>query len=112
MQTFSLAIDDAVAVASPVLARMRLDGLDRAALPFAERHVQAWRGAPEPNMEADMLINVIKVWESHQAQSTLHAAMSRASVCSGKARRPRALSALSLFNCSSACSVSVESGEQ
>ena len=64
MHAFSLFIDDAVAVASPVLGRMRLDGLDRAALPFAERHVQAWRGAPEPDMEADMLVNVIKVWKT------------------------------------------------
>ena len=61
MQRFCLFIDDTVAVASPVLARMRLDGLDRAALPFAERHVQAWRGAPEPSMESNMLMNVIKV---------------------------------------------------
>ena len=81
MLGFSLFIDDPVAAASPVLGRMRLDGLDRAALPFAERHVQAWRGAPEPDMEADMLVNVIKVWKSHQAQSNLHAElMSKASV--------------------------------
>ena len=74
-------IDDPVAVASPVLGRMRLDGLDRAALPFAERHVQAWRGTPETNMEADMLMHVIKVWGSRPAQSTLHAAlMCKASV--------------------------------
>ena len=61
MPSFNLVIDDSVAEASPVLARMRLDGLDRAALPFAERHVQAWRGAPEPSMEAELLVNVIKV---------------------------------------------------
>ena len=41
MPTFSLPIDDAMAQASPVLRRARLDGLDEAALPFAERHVQA-----------------------------------------------------------------------
>ena len=61
MPDFSLPIDDAVAEASPMLGRMRVDGLDRAALPFAERHVQAWRGVPEPDMEVDMLVNGIKV---------------------------------------------------
>ena len=61
MLNFSLSIDDAAAEASPVLARMRVDGLDRAALPLAERHVQAWRGAPEPDMAVDMLVSVIKV---------------------------------------------------
>ena len=64
MSVFSLSIDDAVAEASPVLRRMRVDGLDRAALPFAERHVQAWRGAPEPDMEANVLVNVIKVLQN------------------------------------------------
>ena len=67
MPGFSLFIDDAVAKASPVLSRMRLDGLDRAALPFEERYVQAWRGAPELNMGADMLVNVIKVCGIHEA---------------------------------------------
>ena len=71
MPAFSLLIDDAVAHASPVLRRMRVDGLDRAALPFAERHVQAWRGAPEPEMEADMLVNVIKVWQNQKVLCTL-----------------------------------------
>ena len=65
MPAFSLFIDDTVAEASPVLARMRLDGLDRAALPFAERHVQAWRGAPEPDMDAEMLVSVIRVRSSY-----------------------------------------------
>ena len=65
MSGSSLSIDDAMAEASPVLARMRVDGLDRAALPFAERHVQAWRGAPDPEMDADMLVNVIKVRSSY-----------------------------------------------
>ena len=74
MPAFSLVIDDAVTRASPVLARMRLDGLDQAALPFEERHVQAWQREPEPNMEADLLLNVIKVWERLKAQSTLNAA--------------------------------------
>ena len=65
MPSFSLAIDDDVEDARQVVARMRVDGLDRAALPFAERHVQAWRGAPEPDMDADMLVNVIKVRSSY-----------------------------------------------
>ena len=67
MPDFYFFIDDAVAEASPVLARMRLDGLDRAALPFAERHVQAWRGAPEPDMEPEWLVSVIKVRSSYFA---------------------------------------------
>ena len=61
MPHFLFSIDDVVAEASPVLGRMRVDGLDRAALPFEERHVQAWRGAPEPDMEVDMLVNIMKV---------------------------------------------------
>ena len=65
MPDFYFFIDDAVAEASPVLARMQLDGLDRAALPFAERHVQAWCGAPGPNMDAALLISVIKVRASY-----------------------------------------------
>ena len=66
MPAFSLSIDDAAAEASPVLWRMRMDGLYRAALPFAERHVQAWRGAPEPDMDVDVLLNVIKVWQNQK----------------------------------------------
>lgn len=58
----SILIDDAVAVASPVLKRMRIDGHDRAPLPFAERHVQSWRlGKPQPNMDLKDLIHVLKV---------------------------------------------------
>ena len=68
MPDFYFFIDDAVAEASPVLARMRLDGLDRAALPFAERHVQAWLGAPEPNMEEGLLVSVIEVRNSCLSQ--------------------------------------------
>ena len=71
MPAFSLFIDDTVAEASPVLARMRLDGLDRAALPFAERHVQAWRGSPEPDMDAHMLVSVIKVRSSYSSYQVL-----------------------------------------
>ena len=61
MASCSIPIDDAVAEASAVLARMRLDGLDRAPLPFAERYVQMWRGAPHIEMEVDTLMNVLKV---------------------------------------------------
>ena len=61
MSTCSLTIDEAVAQASPVLARMRLDGLDRAPLPFAERYVLAWRRLPQPYMDVDTLQNVCKV---------------------------------------------------
>ena len=67
MPTFSLPIDDAVAQASSVLRRARLDGLDEAALPFAERHVQAWRGEPTANMSVDVLVNV---WGNCDAEST------------------------------------------
>ena len=61
MEQYNILIDAAVAQASPVLARMRLDGLDRSPLPFAERYVQAWRGAPEPDMSSETLMNVLKV---------------------------------------------------
>ena len=61
MTSWSIPIDDAVAEASAVLERMRLDGLDRAPLPFAERYVQMWRGAPSPEMESETLITVLKV---------------------------------------------------
>ena len=40
---------------------MRLDGLDRATVPFAERHVLAWLGGPELDMDPDTLVNVVKV---------------------------------------------------
>ena len=60
--TCAIPIDDTVVEASPVLARMRLDGLDRAPVPFAERYVLAWRGAPEPTMDTGTFINVVKVW--------------------------------------------------
>ena len=75
MLTFSLIIDDAVAKASPVLRRMRLDGLDRATLPFEERYVQAWRGMPESSMDAKLLLNVIKVRDCLLIRSTGHAAV-------------------------------------
>ena len=44
-----------------MLERMRLDGLDRAWVPFAERHFLAWRGTPVPGMDTATLINGIKV---------------------------------------------------
>ena len=56
-----------------MLRRMRLDGLDRAALPFSEPHVQDWRQGPKPDMETEMLVNVIKVRQVRHAKSVLHA---------------------------------------
>ena len=62
MTSFSLLIDDYLAEASPVLGRMRLDGLTETAVPFAERAVLLWRrGAPTPEVEADEIVDVIKV---------------------------------------------------
>ena len=84
MLTFSLSIDDAVAKASPVLRRMRLDGLDRATLPFKERYVQAWIGMPQPGMDAELLLNVIKVRGPSQSsgpRSAVHKLLSRPADC-------------------------------
>ena len=68
MARFSLAIDDYLAEASPVLGRMRLDGLTETAVPFAERVVLLWRrGAPSPDMSSKTLkdvLNVCPVWPS------------------------------------------------
>ena len=64
MPDYSLPIIDVVAVASPVLRRMRLDGLDRTTVPFAERYVLAWLGGPKFGMDPETLVNVIKVWFS------------------------------------------------
>ena len=61
MPSFSMGINDAVADASPVLRRMRLDGLESARVPFAERYVLAWLGSPRSNMGLDTLVQVIKV---------------------------------------------------
>ena len=61
MLKYSLLIDDAVADASPVLRRARLDGLERATLPFPERYVTAWRGAPERDMSTEMLKGALQV---------------------------------------------------
>ena len=62
MASYSLFIDDYLAEASPVLGRMRLDGLTETTVPFAERLVLLWRrGAPTPDMNVDDLVNVLKV---------------------------------------------------
>ena len=66
-----------MAQASPVLRRARLDGLDEAALPFAERHVQAWRGKQTANMSVDALVNVVKVRDNCGTGSTRHAILCR-----------------------------------
>ena len=57
----SISIDDAMAEASPFLRRMRLEGYDSAAVPFAEKHVQAWLRGPGVQMDTNTLINVLKV---------------------------------------------------
>ena len=62
MPSHSIDISDADAKASGVLRRMRLDGLDTATVPFGERCVRAWqRGAPEPGMDVELLIQVLWV---------------------------------------------------
>ena len=62
MANVSLHIDDYLAEVSPVLGRMRLDGLTETAVPFAERAVALWRrGAPTPDMDGKLLIDVLKV---------------------------------------------------
>ena len=62
MEGCSLCLDDGLAQVSPVLGRMRLDGLTETAVPFAERVVLLWRrGAPTPDMSADVLADVLKV---------------------------------------------------
>ena len=62
MASYSLSIDYYSAEASPVLGRMRVDGLTEAPVPFAERAVLLWRrGAPTPDMDVDVLIDVFQV---------------------------------------------------
>ena len=62
MSSYYLTIDDILAEASPVLGRMRLDGLTETAVPFAERAVALWRlGAPKPDMSVAVSIDVLKV---------------------------------------------------
>lgn len=62
MSSYSLFIEDVVAEASPFLKRMRMDGLDHAALPFPAPDVHAWlHGNEQGDMEAVTVCNVIKV---------------------------------------------------
>lgn len=62
MNGHSFPITDAVEKASPVLDRMRLDGLDRVTVPFAESYVQAWLGGPQhTNLNQNVAMNVMKV---------------------------------------------------
>lgn len=61
MFKYFFLIDDDLAGASPILERMRRDGLERAWVPFAERHFLAWRGSPAPNMDTDTILNALKV---------------------------------------------------
>ena len=65
MTSCSLFIDDGLAEASPVLGRMRLDGITETAVPFAENVVLLWRrGAPSPDMSVNVLIEVVKVLDA------------------------------------------------
>ena len=62
MARVSLNIDIDLAVASTVLGRMRLDGFTETTVPFAERAVALWRrGAPTPDMDVNLLIDVLEV---------------------------------------------------
>ena len=45
-----------------MLRRARLDGLERATVPFPERYVTAWRGAPEPGMSSEIVKGALQVW--------------------------------------------------
>ena len=73
MTSFSLSIDDGLAEASPVLGRMRLDGITETTVPFAERVVLLWRrGTPSPDMSIEVLIEVLKVRHVFCAHSTVH----------------------------------------
>ena len=62
MANCSVVIDDGLAEASPVLGRMRLDGLTKTAVPFAERVVLLWRrGTPTSDMNVGLLVDVLQV---------------------------------------------------
>lgn len=76
MSSYSLPITDTEAGVSPVLKRMRLDGLDRVTLPFAEAHVQAWLGGTQhTSTDPELLVNVIKVcFITYQASEAAKAA--------------------------------------
>ena len=59
---YSIFVTEADAVASKVLGRSRLDGLDVVSLPYEERIVQAWRrGAPTPDMDVYTLHRLLEV---------------------------------------------------
>ena len=63
MSSCSLSIDDYLAHASPVLGRMRLDGLTETAVPFPEGIVVLWRrGAASSEMTVEALTDALKVW--------------------------------------------------
>ena len=62
MPSSTLIINDTDAEVSGVLGRMRLDGLDRATVPFDERFVHAWRrGTPQSDMDISTLMSVLEV---------------------------------------------------
>ena len=85
MSSCSLYIDDYLAEASPVLGRMRLDGLTETAVPFAERVVLLWRrGAPSPDMSADLLIDALKVWDVSSSMLGRRATRSACACCPGR----------------------------
>ena len=89
MAKCSVLIDDGLADASPVLGRMRLDGLTETVVPFAERVVLLWRrGAPSPNMSIDALIDVLKVWRISSPVPRLGAPRSYFACQLGEARLP------------------------
>ena len=57
-----LSIDDYLADASPLLGRMRVDGLTETALPFDDGIVVLWRrGAASSDMSVEVLKHVLKV---------------------------------------------------
>ena len=61
MANCSVVIDDGLAEASPVLGRMRLDGLTKTAVPFAERVVLLWRRGSPTYMSVGTLASVLQV---------------------------------------------------
>ena len=62
MVYYSIFVTEADAVASKVLGRSRLDGLDVVSLPYEERIVQAWRrGAPNSDMDVKTLQKLVEV---------------------------------------------------
>lgn len=62
MPSHTIFINNVDAETSGVLGRSRLDGLDRVPVPFEECYVHAWqRGAPEPGMDVDTLMIILRV---------------------------------------------------